>query len=371
MKKHYIITVLLVFLVSACLLYGCSPEADAPAKSVEPQKATESPLECNWLLKVDQTIPVTSDELTVNHTLVFIAEKEGGTDVYGVYNGAAYISSELDASNLSNSFFDVSGGFDVKAFANNLSFEIVPYDKEEYSRYGLKKDDPPLVPLVEYESMALFSAEMTGTGIVNPSVTGENVNAGYNDSASGTAPIVMRIAVKSGKVEVDVPAFNVGSTFKGLLTGDPQQSGEEYQQAMAKIESLINESEQEEQEEDNEGEDLSDSLGGIMGTLGTNLPLPDSFPVDVLPLASDANIINVYESEDGKNIRVMFGTATEYEDLLNFYSPVIDNMDNKIDMDNGVIYTGSSKEYRNIQLMIMEDQSQTYKNMVSLEVLKK
>lgn len=366
MKKLNIF-ILLIFLVSACLFPGCSPGTGGAAKSVETEKAAEGPLECNWLLKVDQTIPVTTDELTVNYTLVLIAQKVGGTDVYGTYEGAAYFGSELDASNLSNSFLDVTGGFNIKAFANNLSFQIVPYDKEKYSRYGIGENEAPVVPLVDYESMALFSPQMTGSGVLNPHVTGENVNAGYNDSASGTAPVTIKIAVKSGKADVDVPTFNVGSSFKGLLLGDPQQSGEEYQQGMARVESLINESEN----EDNEGESLSDSLGGIMGTFGSNLSLPDSFPSDEFPLASDANIINVYESKDKKNIRVMFGTGMEYEDILKLYAPLIDKMDNKVDIDDGVMYMGSSKKYTNISLMIMEDKSKTYKNMVSLEILKK
>ena len=52
-------------------------------------------------MKVDQTIPITKNELTVNYTLVLIAQKNGGKDVYGTYEGAAFIGSELDASNLS------------------------------------------------------------------------------------------------------------------------------------------------------------------------------------------------------------------------------------------------------------------------------
>ena len=112
-------------------------------------------------MKVDQTIPITKNELTVNYTLVLIAQKNGGKDVYGTYEGAAFIGSTLDASNLSNSFLQVTGDFDIRVFANNLSFELVPYDKEGYSRYGIGVDGVPDVLLVEYEYMALFSPEMT------------------------------------------------------------------------------------------------------------------------------------------------------------------------------------------------------------------
>jgi len=104
---------LLCFFVFFVCPFWCSqpevPDSNAPGgnagnntpPSVSPVKTSDDALECNWLLKVDQTIPITEDELTVNYTLVLIAQKNGGKDVYGTYEGAAFIGSELDASNLS------------------------------------------------------------------------------------------------------------------------------------------------------------------------------------------------------------------------------------------------------------------------------
>lgn len=364
MKTLKISVCLIVTLL--CLISGCSPDAGGTVTNGSAEKPKDGPLECDWILKVDQTIPVTTDELTVNYTLVLIAQKTGGTDVYGTYGGAAYIGGNLDASNLSNSFLDVTGGFDIKAYANNLSFEIVPYDKEKYSRYGMGKDEAPVVPLVGYESMALISPQMAGSGIINPNVTGENVNAGYSDTASGSAPITMEITVKSGRAEVDVPSFNMGHSFEGLLIGEPLNSNDEYQQAMDKIEGLINSGKS---NADESADDIAEGLDGLLGTIGSDLPLPDSFPVDEFQFASDANIINSYESEDGRNIRVIYGTNMTYEDIIELYAPLAETMDNKIDIDYGVMYLGSSDKYANISLMIMEDKSEAYKNMVTLEVL--
>ena len=358
--------VCIITLVTLFVISGCTPGTDSAAPSVaRTETPTESPLDCNWVLKVDQTIPVTTDGLTVNYTLVLIAQKAGGTDVYGAYEGAAYIASELDASNLSNAFLDVTGGFHIEAFANNLSFEIVPYDKEKYSRYGIGKDEAPDVPLVEYESMALISPEMTGSGVLNPDVSGENVNAGYHDSGSGTALVALKIAVKSGKVEATVPMFNTDS-FEGILVGEPDD--EQYQKGMARVDALIQNSQS---AQEPSGNDSMGGLAGQMGTIGSNLPLPESFPADELPLAPDANIQNVFESEDKKNVRVIYATAMDYGDILTFYAPVIERMEQQLDIDTGMMYIGSSEKYSRISLMVLETKTKADSNMVTLEVLRK
>lgn len=347
---------------------GALPESDPTPGSTPPEAPGDEALECDWLLKVDQTIPVAEDGLTVNYTLVLIAQKTGGTDVYGTYEGAAYIESTLDASSLSNDFLDVTGGFDIRVYANNLRFEIVPYDRETYARYEIGEDGVPDVPLVDYESMALLSPEMTGRGLVDPHVTGENVDAGYTGSSGGTVPVPVKIAVKAGKVHVTIPFLNMDRTFEGLLLGDPAGSGEDYRQAMERIDGLIAES-REEPDSDDGG--LGGMLGGMLGTVGSGLELPASFPADDFPLAPDANILNVFESEDQKNVRIIYATAMDYEDILDFYAPVIEMTETQVDIDAGRMYMGSSDKYASITLMVMETKDKSDSNMVTLEVRKK
>ena len=266
----------------------------------------------------------------------------------------------------------MTGGFDIRVFANNLSFEIVPYDKESYSRYGIGEDGVPDVPLVDYESMALLSPEMTGSGVVNPYISGENVSAVYSGSSAGTAPVVMKIAVKSGKVHVTVPFLNMDRSFEGLLTGDPLGYTENYQQTMDRIETLIAESQEEsDSNSDDEDSGVQGFLDSMMGTIGSGLALPDSFPADEFPLASDANILNVFESEDKKNVRIIYSTAMDYEDILAFYAPVIEMMDSELDMDTGKMYMGSSEKYDKIVLMVNNTKTKSESNMVTLEVTKK
>lgn len=58
-----------------------SVESDNAPGSAPPEDGEA--LECDWIIKVDQTIPVTEDGLTVNYTLVLIAQKTGGEDTIG------------------------------------------------------------------------------------------------------------------------------------------------------------------------------------------------------------------------------------------------------------------------------------------------
>lgn len=236
-----------------------SPKVTAIANQPNPQL-----LDCCWTLCVDQTIPVTTDGLTVEYTLVLIAQKAGGSDVNGTYEGAAYVGCKLDISSVSNEVIEAFGGFDMNAYASSITFDVVPYDINEYSDYEVPQGQIAIPPLVEYESMALISPEMTGSGILNPSLFGiQGEHMEYNYSASGTQAIPMRIAIKSGSVTVSVPSFKIGSSFEGTVLGDPQPG--QYQQAIARIEELIEQAEEEPEDGETGGFDLGDLIGQFTG----------------------------------------------------------------------------------------------------------
>lgn len=366
MRKHSMVIILfvIVFLLSACTP-SPAPEPGAPEQPDAPVP-DDAPLDCDWTLHVDQTIPIESDGMTVNYTLVLIAQKIGGTDVYGTYEGAAYIGTSLDASNLSNAFIDVTGGFDMHAFANNLSFELVPYDIEAYSRYDVGEGEAPIAPLVSYESMALISPEMTGGGVLNPNVTDiQGMNMGYEAEAFGTEAVTMKITVNSGMVQVVVPSFNISHSFEGRLLGDP---GTLYEDAMDKIEELTENSGD---DADSGDGDFMGGLGDIMGEGGQNLALPEGFAVGDFPLMDDANIFNVFQNEDNKTVRIMYGTKKAYDDVIAFYQPVFDKIKGSaIPIDDGVMYMGDMSGYRTVTFMVTEDSSGTFGIIVYIEYSK-
>lgn len=360
-KRIYLVTIVVLFVLF--LLTACTPQPADPDK--QPNNS-DTPLDCDWTLRVDQTIPVETDGMTVNYTLVLIAQKQGGTDVYGTYEGAAYIGQNLDASSLSNSVISVTGGFDIHAFANNLSFELVPYDVDSFSRYGIGEGDAPIAPLVQYESMALISPEMTGGGVLNPFVSGiQGEQMGYDAEAYGTEAVVMKITVNSGKVQVVVPVFNIGHSFEGWLTGHPAGDNSLFDEAMDKIEELRSRPEADDSDDDMFG-GLGGMMGDIMGKSGNNLALPASFATNDFPLLGDANIFNVYEKDE--TVRIMYGTKTAYDDVIAFYQPLIDKMNaHTIPTDVGALYTGSMGKYRSVTLTVNVDSSGTYGIIVYIE----
>lgn len=378
MKRRVVALIIVFALLIVSFVSGCSRNTGGKNK---PSGSNGELLECNWVLKVDQTIPKKYDDgMTVEHTLVLIAKKNGGTDVSGTYNGAVYLGSKLDISEFSNEIVDMTGGFDVHAFGNNLSFDVVPYDLDKYTGFGVKEGDIGIPHLVEHESMAIFTQEMTGTGVLNPYIKGKpegSLSGGYTQNASGSAPVPIKIAIRSGQVLVQFPSLDIGKSFEGQLLGVPLDDSKQYDETMGKIEGLMEETD--DKKGDSTGEDAGSSdpggLGSIMGQMGTNLPIPDSFPADDIPVLSDANIINVYENNNKKNVRITYGADKEYDEVLEFYEQEfiskLENEPSTIDIDEGIMYMCDKEGYSNITIMIMEDPSKTYKALVMLEVLKK
>lgn len=376
MQRKFLTFILILVLLFVSMISGCSRVgAGRPGSK-------EELLDCNWVLKVDQTIPVKEkDGMTVEYTLVLIAEKEGGTNVSGTYNGAAYIGVKLDISEFSNEAVEMTGGFDINAFGNDITFDVVSYDKNEYANYDVKEDEPGIVPLVEYESMALLSPEMTGAGVLNPYLEGKqegSVSGGINESVpSSTVPITMKITINSGNVNVYLPQFKLSSSFKGQLLGIPKGDSKMYDDTMNKINKLQDgKSDEKDGPTGDNGGGLGDlgGLGGIMGQMGTNLTMPDSFPVDDIPVMPNVNIINVYENDTKKNVRIMYGTDKEYDEVYDFYQKEfiskLEEEPNTMDIDDGVMYMCDMEGYNSITVMILRDPSKTYETTVMLEVLK-
>jgi hypothetical protein len=115
--------------------------------------------------------------------------------------------------------------------------------------------------------MALISPEMEGSGTLNPSVEGiQGEHGGVNESVTGTAPIPMKIAINSGKVNVSIPSLNISYSFNGTLTGEPLVSGEQgdqLEQAIDEIEAII-------EEKEAEASSNGGGLGDILGQFGGN-----------------------------------------------------------------------------------------------------
>lgn len=214
----------MLLILTICLPAGCTVGEIISAGGDDVKAASSVPVEANWTLHVDQTIPIEKDGMTVNYILVIAADKRGGTDIYGTYNGNAHIKVELDTSKLSNEVIKMLGGFRTEASSEELKFEVIPHDPEAYAGYYSyeKPEDIMLTPVRDYTGMALVSPKMTGTGILNirgSGIQGEKLEV--NESASGTEVFPMRILVSNAEVLVELPTLEIGKMFEGQLLGEP------------------------------------------------------------------------------------------------------------------------------------------------------
>lgn len=222
MKLRRFLTLFSVLIV--CLSAGCTSEKASSEDSGKVKAASAVPVEADWTLHVDQTIPIEKDGMTVNYTLVLTAEKHGGTDIYGAYKGNACIKVELDASKLPSEVVKLLGGFKMEASSEKVEFEVVSHDPEVYAGYYTyeRPEDIMLTPIRDYTGMALASPDMTGAGTLNlqgMGIQGEKLEV--NESASGTETIPLRILVSNVSVLVEAPTLKIGRMFEGQLLGEP------------------------------------------------------------------------------------------------------------------------------------------------------
>jgi len=346
MKEPKFVAILVLVLVLPVMLISCNIGTSGSASP----NANGNKAEGNWLLKVDQTIPVKEGDVTVNYTLVLIAWKEGGKNVHGTYEGAAYIGSHLDISPLSKLLVQLSGGFDIDIFANNLNFKIEPFDKIKYSVYG-SKDKASLAPLVKYESMALLTPEMKGGVIINPSVKSKNgLQGSYKKSGKGEGPVPMKIGIKSGKVHVSIPSI-VGETFEGTITCDPQINEEEYQQALKRIEELAEREDKETTEQESDNSETQQSLTEL-----NQIPWPDEL-VPGLPMACDlVNEVQDWRDEDEKTVINVYMSRDEAEAYFSKLKDLEISQQDTYSGNESILLEGKGEGFDLLCLYYIEDQ---------------
>lgn len=229
----------LLLALAGCTGRPAPPEITPTPTSSAASETPEAELEVDWTLHVNQTITTESDGLPINHTLILVAKKTGGTDIYGSYEGLAYVRTQLDASVLSNEVLAVSGGFHIECSSDAIQFDILPYDADSFFA-GMPTDNADVLtiaPLVEFNGMAQLSPEMQGSGVVNPLVQGiQGERAEYNTAVSDVVVMPMRIGVSNAEVYVEVPSLKTGQMFQGMLTGNPAQGEDLLEQTRKLIE---------------------------------------------------------------------------------------------------------------------------------------
>lgn len=94
-------------------------------------------------------------------------------------------------------------------------------------------------------------------------------------------------------------------------------------------------------------EDSGTEINVSLGVTGQNMSLPDSFPKEVFPLPEDANIINVNENADNKNIGIIFTTGKNFDEAVAYCQDIMKDGTITVEdkKDDSYILMGSKDKY--------------------------
>lgn len=91
-------------------------------------------------------------------------------------------------------------------------------------------------------------------------------------------------------------------------------------------------------------------------TAGDNKTLPDSYPKDILPLAADAEIIDVRENPASKGLEVMYVSGNNVDTLRDFYEAALRNAkDLRTDETEDGYWITASMDGVDYTVMLSED----------------
>src|SRR5690606_1871639 len=124
-----------------------SPQDSGSREEISGEQPEEKPEEFDWTINVDDAIsgsyelPMGGKSVEYDITLRLVAWKSGGSDVYGRYEGEAYILFKFDESGLSDADILYMGGGTFNRKCEKLEFEVEAYDLEKLNRKTVPMPD--------------------------------------------------------------------------------------------------------------------------------------------------------------------------------------------------------------------------------------
>lgn len=214
-KNFIIVLVIIVMLV----LTACNDDANVKKTG----NVDNRPLECKWILSIDDTITVNVDGIDIKHHLIMNAQKIGGIYDLGVYEGTAELISEVDFSSFSSEVFKVEGGVEATLHDDNVTLTIAEFDGDEYAN-GTKGegDTVALALLTNHDGMAIGTFNMVGDGNFGFDLKGLQGEKGNAENQFGSSQsIKYYMLVTGGQVSVQVPYTKSSKSFNGMIIGEP------------------------------------------------------------------------------------------------------------------------------------------------------
>lgn len=190
----------------------------------------------DWTINVDDTIsgkyelPAGGKALKYDITLRLVAWKSGGEDVYGRYEGEAYILFNFDESGLSDADYLYMGGGAFNRKCEKLEFKVEAYDQEKLNSKTVPLiNKAPIAPLRKFNAMASFISVWSTTLQMDQTVrskksggTLSTIKGGTGEAASDNMGI--DLLIDNGHVIVEIPTYRLTwdcGYFTGTVTSSP------------------------------------------------------------------------------------------------------------------------------------------------------
>ena len=192
----------------------------------------------DWTINADDTIsgsyelPAGGKALEYDITLRLAAWKSGGEDVYGRYEGEAYILFKFDESGLSDADYQYMGGGAFNRKCEKLEFEVEVYDREELNQKIIPlpgTDTISIMPLRTYNAMASSNSVWSTILQMDQTVRGRKsgdtlsqIEGGSGESSSDVMGI--DFFIDNRYVTVDIPTYRLTwncGYFTGTVDSSP------------------------------------------------------------------------------------------------------------------------------------------------------
>lgn len=242
--SFFIIAVLIISLAGCTALPGSGKAREGKSETLRNSgsrddksggKSDVKPEGLDWTINVDDTIsgsyqlPTGGKDLKYDITLRLVAWKSGGEDVYGRYEGEAYILFKFDESGLSDADLLYMGGGAFNRKCEKLEFEVEAYDQEKLNSKTVPlMDNAPIAPLYKFNAMASFMSVWSTTLQMDQTVIGRKsgdtlsaIKEGPGEASSDNMGIDLLIANKT--VIVEIPTYRLTWNC-GFFTGNVDSS---------------------------------------------------------------------------------------------------------------------------------------------------
>lgn len=184
--------------------------------------------ENTYTLYCNDTVTVEEDDMITKYKLVIFATGNEGSGNSITFTGNILLDYGLDASQftgIGGAPIEGIGGFNISQFAQDFTFNVESFDLDKYAKYGTDTKEGELVipPLISAQSMALITPNMSGTGHLGVTITGQtDSQGGYvkaetgETSIDGSGPVVMKMYISDGMVTIEVPSLKKAMGYKSF-----------------------------------------------------------------------------------------------------------------------------------------------------------